>query len=248
MKKKTKPFLRISASVLSALQVIILVLCGFVPGFAGNLTVSPISVPLENVLHHINRTDHHHSHRVGTYDYIDCSHDRDTLITKKENNIGIPPEPRPVRADASAVSGKIIPDLSIPVIAGKPIFRDTRKVEKLNRLLKKIEKKIENKVDVSKDNPKKASNGSAIAGMVLGILGFLLFWIPFLGLILSILGLVFSNKARKRIEKNEDKGQDTRGKATATIGLIFSIIGLSLSAILLIFYIIALAIGVSYFL
>ena len=38
----------------------------------------------------------------------------------------------------------------------------------------------------------------AIAGLVLGILGFVFWWFPFLGLVVSVLGIVLSAVSRKK--------------------------------------------------
>ncbi|MGH2662450.1 MAG: DUF4190 domain-containing protein [Actinomycetota bacterium] len=51
------------------------------------------------------------------------------------------------------------------------------------------------------------TNGLAIAGMVCGILGVVLFWIPYLGIILGILGLVFGFLGRNRAVQLGGVGQ-----------------------------------------
>ncbi|HEU0031944.1 MAG TPA: DUF4190 domain-containing protein [Kofleriaceae bacterium] len=61
-------------------------------------------------------------------------------------------------------------------------------------------------------------NGLAIAGMVLGIIGLVLFWVPFLSWVLALLAIVFGaigmNKAKRVM----------RGKGMAMTGLILGII------------------------
>ena len=71
----------------------------------------------------------------------------------------------------------------------------------------------------------KQSNGLAIAALICGICGIVLFWIPYANiilLILSILGIVFGVKARKVCPS----------KGMATAGLVLSIIGTVLGFIL----------------
>jgi uncharacterized protein DUF4190 len=51
------------------------------------------------------------------------------------------------------------------------------------------------------------TNGLAIAGMVCGILGLVLFWFPYLGIVLGILGLVFGVLGRNRAVQLGGVGQ-----------------------------------------
>jgi hypothetical protein len=60
--------------------------------------------------------------------------------------------------------------------------------------------------------------GKSIAGMVLGILSVLTCWLPYVGLILGIIGLILSALGLKN--------EDARGMAIA--GLVTSIIGIIL--------------------
>ena len=63
------------------------------------------------------------------------------------------------------------------------------------------------------------SNGPGIAGMVLGIIGVVTFWFPFVGLPVSVIGLVLSSVGMKRFT----------GKGFAVAGLVLTIIGVILS-------------------
>lgn len=67
------------------------------------------------------------------------------------------------------------------------------------------------------------TNGMAIAGLVLGIVSCALFWIPFLGIVAGIVGLILAIMSRK----NCAPGQT--GMATA--GLVLAIVGLCVSGI-----------------
>lgn len=75
-----------------------------------------------------------------------------------------------------------------------------------------VKKKIDNKV-----NNTKKSNSFAIVSMILGICSLI---IPFLGLILGVLAIIFSVKQSK-IEKN---GMSTAGLILGIIGIITSVI------------------------
>jgi hypothetical protein len=77
---------------------------------------------------------------------------------------------------------------------------------------------------------KKEGNGYGIAGLVLGILGILVFIIPFFNLLMPILAIVFAVKQRK---------QSSNGVATSA--LVLGIVGLVIAVI----YDILLIIGLS---
>lgn len=68
------------------------------------------------------------------------------------------------------------------------------------------------------------SNGMGIAGLVLGISGIVLFWIPYFGAFLAILGLLFSiiGLAKKNVNKS-----------TAIVGLILSIVASFLGLVMI---------------
>jgi hypothetical protein len=80
----------------------------------------------------------------------------------------------------------------------------------------------------------------AVTGMILGICSIVFCWVPFLGLAAGIVGLVLSLIAKNKA-KAANLGENWDGKAMATAGLICSIIGMAVSVIYLIFWIIALS-------
>src|ERR1700676_2206302 len=63
------------------------------------------------------------------------------------------------------------------------------------------------------------SNGPGIASLVLGIIGVITFWFPFVGFPVSIVGLILAIIGMKRID----------GKGFAVAGLVLSIIGIVLA-------------------
>ncbi len=67
---------------------------------------------------------------------------------------------------------------------------------------------------------KNKSNGYGITSLVLGITSIVLCWIPFLGLVSGILGIIF-HVQQKKIFPN---GISTGGLVTSIIGTIFSAI------------------------
>ena len=64
-------------------------------------------------------------------------------------------------------------------------------------------------------------NGLAVTALVLGILGLVFFWIPFLGWIPAILGLIFGLIAMQRPE----------GRGMAVAGVVCSAIALSIKVL-----------------
>lgn len=60
----------------------------------------------------------------------------------------------------------------------------------------------------------------AIAGLVLGILGFVFWWFPFLGLVVSVLGIVLSAVSRKK----SVNGLSTAGLVIGILAAVFSTI------------------------
>lgn len=67
-------------------------------------------------------------------------------------------------------------------------------------------------------NQNNQTNSTSILSLTLGILSFL---IPFIGLVVGILGIVFSKKATKEIMKSNEAG-----KGLAISGLICSLVGI----------------------
>ncbi len=64
------------------------------------------------------------------------------------------------------------------------------------------------------------SNGYGIASLVLGIISIVFCWVPILGLVSGILGIIF-HVQQKKIFAN---GISTGGLVTSIIGLVFSVI------------------------
>ena len=60
----------------------------------------------------------------------------------------------------------------------------------------------------------------AIAGLVLGILVFVFWWFPFLGLVVSVLGIVLSAVSRKK----SVNGLSTAGLVIGILATVFSTI------------------------
>lgn len=60
----------------------------------------------------------------------------------------------------------------------------------------------------------------AIAGLVLGILGFVFWWFPFLGLVVSVFGIVLSAVSRKK----SVNGLSTAGLVIGILATVFSTI------------------------
>lgn len=77
------------------------------------------------------------------------------------------------------------------------------------------------------------TNGKSIAALVLGILAVV---IPYIGLIIGIIAIIFANISLKEIKKTGDQG---RGMAIA--GLVCGIVGTAIYAIILLILIIAFA-------
>jgi hypothetical protein len=69
--------------------------------------------------------------------------------------------------------------------------------------------------------PQQQGNGMAVAGLVLGILGAVLFFVPFIGWILAILGIIFGAVGNSKANKIGGKG-----KGMAIAGLVLGLIGL----------------------
>ena len=70
--------------------------------------------------------------------------------------------------------------------------------------------------------PQQGGNGLAVAALVLGILSLVLFFIPFLGILLGLLGLIFGGIGIGRANRVG------KGKGMAVAGLVMGILGLLL--------------------
>ncbi|MEI3613857.1 DUF4190 domain-containing protein [Pseudogracilibacillus sp. SO30301A] len=81
------------------------------------------------------------------------------------------------------------------------------------------------------------TNSSAIIALVLGILSLV---IPWLGLILGIIGIVFYVKAKKALNVSQEKGS-----GIALAGLICSIIGILLQLFVIIAFVAFMFLAVS---
>ncbi|WP_409271276.1 DUF4190 domain-containing protein [Neobacillus sp. SCS-31] len=73
------------------------------------------------------------------------------------------------------------------------------------------------------------TNNSSVISLTVGILSL---FIPFIGLILGIIGIVFSRKAVKQINQTNENG-----KGLATAGLICSIVGVILQLLMVLGYV-----------
>lgn len=84
--------------------------------------------------------------------------------------------------------------------------------------------------------PSHSTNGIAVAGFVLGLCGLVLFWLPLIGQILWILGLIFSGVGFARARKTAGRPQfglavaGLSVSAAAAVISILALIGLAGSA------------------
>jgi hypothetical protein len=74
-----------------------------------------------------------------------------------------------------------------------------------------------------------AGNGMAVAGFVMGLLSIFLFWIPCLGSIFPLLGLIFSGVGISNAKKPDRNG---KGRGLAIAGLVLSLITLIISVLI----------------
>ncbi len=77
-------------------------------------------------------------------------------------------------------------------------------------------------------------NTNAVVSLTMGILSLLFF--PFIGWILGIIGLVYSNRSLREIENTKEKG-----KNLAVAGKVCSIVGITFSLLLIIIVIVGIA-------
>lgn len=71
------------------------------------------------------------------------------------------------------------------------------------------------------------SNGIAIAGMVLGIISIVLCWIPFVPVVLGIVGLILGVKGMRKsntLPQNKGKGMGITGIICGSMGTLVSVI------------------------
>lgn len=82
--------------------------------------------------------------------------------------------------------------------------------------------------------PTNTSNGMAIQGLVVALVGLVLFWVPILGLVLSTLGIIFSASGVRNSNNHAapHKGLSIAGIIASIIGII---VGLLYMAIFLVF-------------
>ncbi|MET1179138.1 DUF4190 domain-containing protein [Peribacillus simplex] len=69
----------------------------------------------------------------------------------------------------------------------------------------------------------KLTNSKAIVSLIMGVLSLL---IPFIGIILGILGLIFASKSKQEIKLTGESGKGlvTAGKVCSIIGIIWNVI------------------------
>jgi hypothetical protein len=68
-------------------------------------------------------------------------------------------------------------------------------------------------------------NGMAVAGLVLGIIGLVFCWVPFLGWILALLGIIFGGLGQGRANRigGRGKGLAVAGLVCGTLGLVLGV-------------------------
>lgn len=71
--------------------------------------------------------------------------------------------------------------------------------------------------------PTTARNGLGVAALVLGIIAVLLSWVPFLGLLLGTLAIVFAVLGRRRVSRHQadNGGVAVAGLVTGIVALVF---------------------------
>ncbi|MFF2457047.1 DUF4190 domain-containing protein [Peribacillus simplex] len=76
----------------------------------------------------------------------------------------------------------------------------------------------------------KLTNSKAIVSLIMGVLSLL---IPFIGIILGILGLIFASKSKQEIKLTGESG-----KGLVTAGKVCSIIGIILNVFLILIFLV----------
>lgn len=106
-------------------------------------------------------------------------------------------------------------------------FEDLQRLQELkeNGSITDVEFEMEkHKILSSNEATKQQSEGIYVASLVLGIFSLLLGQIPILGLILAIVSLVITIKAKKKLKSNNGKsGLVTAGLVLTIIGLVIAI-------------------------
>ena len=74
------------------------------------------------------------------------------------------------------------------------------------------------------------SNGMAVAALVLGIIGLVLFWVPLLGMVLAILAIIFGGVGMSRAN------QGASGKGLAIAGLVLGIVAIAIYVLAILAY------------
>ncbi|ASS96881.1 DUF4190 domain-containing protein [Peribacillus simplex] len=76
----------------------------------------------------------------------------------------------------------------------------------------------------------KPSNSKAIVSLIMGVLSL---FIPFIGIILGILGLIFASKSKQEIKLTGESG-----KGLVTAGKVCSIIGIILNVLMILIFLV----------
>lgn len=79
------------------------------------------------------------------------------------------------------------------------------------------------------DNNTKSTSGMSVSSMVLGIVGIVFVWAPFLGVICAILGIIFGGIGISQTKKNPN----LTGRGMAIAGLVCGIIGIAVWVIVI---------------
>ena len=129
------------------------------------------------------------------------------------------PEQTAIEAKSSAKDVDLtkgsLPDKNVQKLTFKQKIKAFRDLMKLKKELKKQNK-------LNPKGAKEAGGTFAILGMVFGLLGLMLFWLPFVGLIFGLIGVVFSVLGLMGTEAGDS-------------GKIFSIVGLIAGSLAVIF-------------